>query len=132
MEACRDYAIPLPELKGVWGGLGEVERRRLRARAAQEAAPTTGSRPPRRGPARPGNGALYRTLVALAASPGRWARVARFADVYAAAGMAVRLRGGSVAAPEGRWAFEARVLEGSSALYACYQPAIPTSAEVAS
>jgi WhiB family redox-sensing transcriptional regulator len=133
IDACRAYAIPLAELKGVWGGLGEVERRRLRAQGAEAPPPATRA-PRRRGaPARPGNGALYRTLVVLSASPGRWARVARFADAHAAAGMAVRLRSGWVSAPAGRWAFEARAADGGSALYACYEPVATTaSSEVAS
>lgn len=84
MQACRDYAIPLAQLKGVWGGLGEVERRRLRAQGHEE-PPAPAAPPRRRRLARPGNGALYRTLAALAASPGHWARVARYGDVYAAA-----------------------------------------------
>lgn len=29
-EECREYAIPQPRLKGIWGGLSERERHRLR------------------------------------------------------------------------------------------------------
>jgi len=121
VQDCRDYAVPLAELKGVWGGLGEVERRRLRAQGSAETS-VPSARPRRRGPARPGNGALYRTLAALSTSAGRWARVARYTDVYAAAGMAARLRGGWVAIPAGDWQFEARSTDSGSALYARYQP----------
>jgi len=123
LEACRDYAVPLRELKGVWGGLGEGERRRLRAQesptARAAAAPRT-PRPARRRAVHPGNGALYRTLVALSASPRRWARVAHYPDPNAAGAMAVRLRGGWVAAPDGRWEFEARPDGAGSALFARY------------
>lgn len=139
-EACRDYAIPLRELKGVWGGLGEKERRRLRAQAgATGPAPATARpRPPRQArpkPARPDNAALYSTLVALSASPGRWAQVARFADANAAGAMVVHLRGGWVAAPDGCWEFEARRDGEGSALFArCGTQATSTtaSAEMAS
>jgi WhiB family redox-sensing transcriptional regulator len=132
LEACRDYAVPLPELKGVWGGLGEEERRRLRA-GRGGATPAPAAPPPkppqtRRRPARPGNGALYRELDALTASPGRWAQVVRYPDANTAAAMAARLRGGWVAAPEGGWEFEARPDGTGSALFARYR----SGAEIAS
>jgi WhiB family redox-sensing transcriptional regulator len=33
---CRDYALGVPGLHGVWGGTSDRERRRLRARPAAE------------------------------------------------------------------------------------------------
>jgi WhiB family redox-sensing transcriptional regulator len=51
IDACRDYAIPISELHGVWGGLSENERRRARkARAvaarAEILTPTPETSPP--------------------------------------------------------------------------------------
>ncbi len=31
VEQCRDYAVPLPQLRGVWGGTSSEQRRRLRS-----------------------------------------------------------------------------------------------------
>ncbi len=116
LGACRDYAVPLAELKGVWGGLGEIERRRLRARRVPA--------PSRRGPqpAGPGDEALYGVLVALTAHPGRWAQVAWYPSGDEAAATAWALRAGTLDSPRGGWLFEARGAAGGSALYACYQP----------
>lgn len=122
-DQCRDYAIPLGDLKGVWGGLAEVERQRLR-RGHTDPLP----RPPvpvasakRRRPRR--GGVLYRTLEELTAHPGRWARVALYPAPYTAAGMAGRLRAGTVAAPPGIWQFEGRHSDdGTSGLWAHYEP----------
>ena len=36
--ACLEYALPLTELEGVWGGLSERERTKLRAARRKEAA----------------------------------------------------------------------------------------------
>ena len=135
LGACLDYAVTEPELKGVWGGLGEEERRQLRAQQVREAAtpappsPQSRRRPPT---ARPGNGALYRTLAALSASPGRWARVARYADASSAAATAARLRGGGVDAPAGVWEFAARPDGAGSALFARYRAASTPSTDMAS
>lgn len=35
---CLDYALSHPELEGVWGGIGEVERSRMRASISALAA----------------------------------------------------------------------------------------------
>ena len=110
LQPCREYALGLSGLKGVWGGLAEVERKRVRAEAV--AAP-----PPRRQVRR---SPLYRALEELTASPGRWARVAWYPGQHTAAGMATRLRAGAVAAPAGRWDFEAVGSDGGSELRARY------------
>jgi WhiB family transcriptional regulator, redox-sensing transcriptional regulator len=116
-DECREYSLPLRTLKGVWGGLAEVERRRLRATPthAQPGERQAGrSRRVRRSP-------LYRALEELAASPGRWARAVWYPGAHTAGGMASRLRRGIVAAPEGAWQFEAGPSEGGSGLWACYE-----------
>ncbi|MDQ6726563.1 MAG: WhiB family transcriptional regulator [Actinomycetota bacterium] len=122
-EDCRAYALPLGDLLGVWGGLAEVERQHLRRGHADPTpappvpVPTSKRRRPRRG------GVLYRTLEELTAHPGRWARVAIYPGPYTAAGMAGRLRAGTVAAPPGIWQFEGRHSDdGTSGLWAHYGP----------
>jgi WhiB family transcriptional regulator, redox-sensing transcriptional regulator len=117
LEDCREYALAVVGLKGVWGGLAEVERKRLRAaRAATPPPPrpprdAARARPPRRSP-------LYRALEELTASPGRWAQVVWYPGPHTAAAMTTRLRAGALAAPEGRWRFEAVPSDGGSALRA--------------
>ncbi len=123
--ACRDYAVPVAELKGVWGGLSEVERRRLRARRA----PAT-TKPPRSQRA-----GLYATLAALTASPGRWAQVALYAGVDEADAAVAGLQEGRLVAPRGRWRFKVRSAAGGSALFACFgssRAASRSSREIAS
>jgi WhiB family redox-sensing transcriptional regulator len=128
---CREYALGVAELKGVWGGLGERERRRLRAqrRAAADSGPSRTALGRARPPTRPANEPLYRVLAALSASPGLWARVAWYPDAEGAAAMAACLRGGSVAVPEGRWHFESRSSgDDGSSLFAYYAEASPVGA----
>jgi len=133
---CRDYAVPVAELKGIWGGLAEVERQRLR-RAATSAPPATPPPPPAPvapgpgGPRRGRKGGLYQALQELTASPGRPARVAWYPGRYSAAGMATRLRNGWASAPAGEWRFEARPSEGGSGLWAVYGGIESPSAESA-
>ena len=38
LEACLEYSLPLTELEGVWGGLSERERAKLRTQRRKEAA----------------------------------------------------------------------------------------------
>jgi hypothetical protein len=119
---CREYALGISDLKGIWGGLAEEERQRARRQQDGVAAPPpAGAEPPAMPPRR--RGPLYRALLELSASPQRWARVAWYPGVHTAGGMAARLRAGIVAAPEGRWQFEARGDDGGSGLWACYEPA---------
>ncbi len=124
--ACRDYAVPVAELKGVWGGLSEVERRRLRAERAMPAT-TKPSRSQRAG--------LYATLAALTASPGHWAQVALYAGVDEADAAVAGLREGRLVAPRGRWRFKVRSVPGGGALLACFgssRTASRSSREIAS
>lgn len=111
---CATFAMEAPGLKGVWGGLTERERRELRAAGDDRAAPAPASRPPR-APA----GTLLAKLAEVAASPGRWARVARYPSPETASSMASLLRTGRHRTPPGQWAFEARTDDhGGSELYA--------------
>lgn len=116
-DQCQEYSLPLTTLKGVWGGLAEVERKRLRPTVGP-ALPAEGadgrSRRARRSP-------LHRALEELAASPGRWARVVWYPGAHTAAGVVGLLRRGVVAAPEGTWQFEAGPSEGGSGVWACYE-----------
>ena len=41
LAECRDYALTTGELDGVWGGLSENERRRLRRQARRTGTPVT-------------------------------------------------------------------------------------------
>jgi hypothetical protein len=91
--------VPIIELKGIWGGLAEVERKRVRNKAAA-AAPAPSVEKPQPAPAGPGHsrrgrrGGLYRVLEELTASPGRSARVAWYPGPHTAASMATRLANG--------------------------------------
>jgi WhiB family transcriptional regulator, redox-sensing transcriptional regulator len=124
MAECREYALGIPDLKGVWGGLAEDERQRLRhQRDGAMAPPPAPPAAPATRASRRGRGRLYRALVELSASPQRWARVAWYPGIHTAGGMAARLRAGVVAAPKGPWQFEARADDGGSGLWARYVPA---------
>lgn len=114
LDECRAYALAHPDLRGVWAGLSGRDRRELRLRAA----PPDGLAPA--GPPSPNpNGTRYRTLEALVAHPGRWARVARYAASHSAVSIASQLRNGHLPVPPGRWRFEGRVNDhGGSDLYA--------------
>lgn len=150
LAECRDYAVPVGELKGIWGGLAEVQRKRLRAKTAtapqpRPKAPIAPSPPvsqPQPAPAGPGQsrrsrrGGLYRALEELTTSPGRSARVAWYPGPHTAAGMATRLANGWISVPVGAWQFEAGPSDdGGSALWALYLgPAVrrPSTGELAS
>jgi len=41
LAECRDYALTTGELDGVWGGLSETDRRRLRRQARRTGTPVT-------------------------------------------------------------------------------------------
>ncbi len=41
-QQCLDYSLTVQEPHGIWGGLNELERRRLLRKRAAEAAPTEG------------------------------------------------------------------------------------------
>jgi WhiB family transcriptional regulator, redox-sensing transcriptional regulator len=120
---CRDYAIEISELHGVWGGLSENERRRerkarqaaLQARRAETANPA---------PTKAAAGSLQATLTELTAHPRRWAIVGHFAAPGSAATTASLLRAGKRKAPPGgRWQFEGRRSDqGGSDLWARYTP----------
>ena len=115
---CRAYALGLPWLKGVWGGLSEQERRVLRragAAAGCEAAVTE--------PGPSSFGSLWEALAALAAHPGRWARVAWYPSPNSAGALASQLRRGRKRRlPAGRWQFRPkRPASGGSELWALYE-----------
>lgn len=118
-EECREYALGIPQLTGVWGGLSDVERKRIRS--GMKASPPTPVPAARSSRAR--RTSLYGTLDALTASPGRWARVAWYPGPLTAASVVARLRGGREAAPEGLWRFESRAADGGSGLWARYEGA---------
>jgi len=114
---CREYALGIADLKGVWGGLTEVERKKLRRRR-DASTETLRAEASVQHPDRSEKGALYQTLVELAANPGRWARVAWYPGAPSAAAMAARLKAGLVAVPDGDWQFEARSDDGGGSLWA--------------
>lgn len=124
MAECREYALGISDLKGIWGGLAEEERHLLRRQRDGAVAPRAASpAPPASRPRRRRRGPLYQALVELSASPERWARVAWYPGIHTAGGMAARLRAGMVAAPKGPWQFEARADGGGSGLWARFGPA---------
>jgi WhiB family redox-sensing transcriptional regulator len=118
-DACAEYAIPLSQLHGVWGGLSENERRRIRRRRALEAAAAQAA-----AATQAKAGALYATLVELAGHPERWAIVAHFAARGSAATTASLLRTGRRPLPPGgTWEIEGRRNSGGgSDLWARYTP----------
>jgi WhiB family redox-sensing transcriptional regulator len=85
-DACAEYALPLSQLHGVWGGLSENQRRRVRRRALEAAA--TAAAPQAKA------GALYAALTELAGHSQRWAIVAHFAAPGSATTTASLLRTG--------------------------------------
>jgi WhiB family redox-sensing transcriptional regulator len=118
-QDCADYAVPHADLKGVWGGLSEMERRRIRSGAALPPSP-----PKPLGPSQSARGSLYRTLQELSGHPGRWAQVVRYASPESASATASLLRRGRSPAPPGVWDFEGHPNdEGGSDLYACLRSA---------
>lgn len=125
-DACLEYALDAGhELKGVWAGTSERERRRLitdRNKAAFEPAPPVdelAERRARKPPSEPGR--MYATLEALAAHPHRWARIASYPSHNSGGALASLLRNGQKPSPPGQWTFEGRVNDtGGSDLYARY------------
>ena len=123
IDQCRDYAIPISELHGVWGGLSENERRRERktrlAAHHPQQAETSGPAP-RQAPA----GSLDATLTELTGHPGRWAIVGRFHTAGSASTTASLLRTGKRPTPPGgHWQFEGRRNDqGGSDLWARFTP----------
>ena len=121
VASCRDYALALPGLKGIWGGLSEHERDELRhgARMEGDQEATSEVVEPVPGAARAASGSLLAALEVVASRPGSWARVARFASVHSAGAAASQLRQGRRPTPPGRWRFEARRSDdGTSELWA--------------
>jgi len=105
-DDCREYAIPIRELRGIWGGMTEADRKAERHRRAQPP-------PPQREPTGLPKRALAEALRALAQRPGEWARIAHFAGQHSAAATASQLRSGSRGSlPPGRWRFEGREYAG--------------------
>lgn len=114
---CRAYALGLPWLKGVWGGLSEQERRVLRRAAAPDRGTTVAA------PAVSTYGSLWEALAALTAHRGRWARVAWYPSPNSAAALASQLRRGRKRRlPAGSWQFlSQRPASGGSELWALYE-----------
>lgn len=121
---CRQYALDAgPQLAGVWGGLTDFDRRRMRKAAAEEAfaeLPEEEQVEQRRYEHGPGE--LYAHLEELTEHPGQWAEVATWRNVGSAQSTASLLRHGRRKCPPGRFVFEGRRNpDGSSTLYAMYE-----------
>lgn len=132
-DQCLEYAIDAGhDLKGVWAGTSERDRRRLivARRRGEEVAPEPVAVEPRarKTPTPPGH--IYETLVALTEHPDRWALIVSYPAAHSASAMASLLRHGHKKSPPGAWTFEGRVNDdGGSDLYARYDG---PAAEVAS
>ncbi|HET7488281.1 MAG TPA: WhiB family transcriptional regulator [Acidimicrobiales bacterium] len=121
---CRDYALGVPDLKGVWGATTEEERRHVRRAAGEEEAPADEPESPGAVATAAAPGTLLAQLEILTGHAGRWARVGRFAGRDSAGALASMLRTGRRASPPGRWRFEGRVTDGAgSELWARYEGA---------
>jgi WhiB family redox-sensing transcriptional regulator len=134
IDPCRQYAIPISELHGVWGGLSENQRRRARkARATAANPPAPAATPPtpavetrpeaqtarKRAPA----GNLQAALTELSRRPGRWVVVGRYQSPGSASSTASLLRHGRRPIPAGCWEFEARRDDhGGSEVWARFAP----------
>lgn len=120
VDQCAAYAIPHRDLRGVWGGLSEKERRLLRRNlAVDDTEPAEAVS----GPAQAAAGALYAVLEQLALHPGNWAKIGHFQAIGSAHTMASLLRTGRKPLPDGEWAFEGRRNPaGGSDLYARCEP----------
>ena len=119
IEHCRDYALGVPGLKGVWAGLSESERTALRQEAEASRVETPSPTPVT---AVSPKGTLLACLEQLAAHEGQWARVAHYHSVHSASTMVSLLRRGQRKAPPGRWRFEGHLAEGGgSELWARYE-----------
>lgn len=123
VEECRAYALGLPGLKGVWGGLSNHERAQRRRQATAPEVEVSGAPPPVPGPSASAPGTLLAHLEELAGYQGQWAQVARYASVNSAGALASLLRRGRRPVPPGRWRFEGHLDGEGSALWACYEGA---------
>jgi WhiB family redox-sensing transcriptional regulator len=124
-EKCRDYALAIPGLRGVWGGLSEREREQLRQDGVVDTPePEPEVKEPAPSVVRPraADGSLLAVLEVVAARPGCWARVGRFGSRYSGSSTASLLRNGRRPVPPGRWRFEGRRNDdGTSELWARYE-----------
>lgn len=121
LAECRDYAIPHRDLRGIWGGLSEKERRKLRSELLRSTPVCEPTPIPSATQAR--GGSLHAVLEQLAEHPGRWARVATYQARGSAHTTASLLRSGRRDVPAGRWEFQGRRLDGGgSALWARLLP----------
>ena len=121
---CREYAIPISELHGVWGGMSEHERRRAR-RALMHADQAGCAEAGELTQHQAAPGSLNAVLTELTRLPGRWAIVGHFQAAGSASTTASLLRTGKRRAPAGgRWDFRGRrSLDGGSDLWARFTPA---------
>lgn len=115
---CRRYALSIPWLKGVWGGLSEEGRRRARSQQRRAAAfdcePSVEV------------ASLRQALELLVPRPREWARVAVYPASGSASGVAKRLSRRWLTAPDprGAWLFRTASLpDGGSELWAVFEPA---------
>jgi WhiB family redox-sensing transcriptional regulator len=115
---CATYAVGVPGLRGVWGGLTEEERRDRRRPTPlpldrSEVLEPTGAQAA-------AAGTLFAELERLMEHPGRWARVATFSARPSASSTATMLRSGVRRSPPGIWRFEGRRDDDGSVLWARY------------
>lgn len=127
LAGCRQHALGIPGLAGIWAGMTEGERDQERSRVAcdppswaRPVAPTAAGRSRAASP-----GSLSRVLQELTATPNRWASVAHWEGGRVAGMVATKLRTGRLPVPGGgTWEFEGRSSdEGGSDLYAHFTSA---------
>lgn len=123
---CRDYALGIAWLKGVWGGLSERERRDLRSSSSRPDDEHTTATPDSEAAH---FASLDDALNALTARPGEWALVRTYSSPNSAGSLASQLRRGTRRTPPGRWDFEGRRLpDRTSGLWARYNGPPPENA----
>jgi hypothetical protein len=98
LEECRAYGLAHPSLIGIFGGLTEEERRRMRVAAAHARDALTASTEDRK---------LFDVLLSLTRYPLKtWATIAASHDYPAIDHLAHELRLGHHPLPPGTWEFD--------------------------
>lgn len=123
MEPCRAYGLAHSALKGIFGGLTEDQRRRMRAADRKAGTQATDRR----------SRELYQMLVQVSRFPLRtWASLAVSRGQAPLERMAEDLRAGRSVTPPGCWHFEVRQLDGRAELWArLVERAVPQSESAA-